>query len=342
MSHKTCAQRKKERDRDRQREYVGDILMQNRTLYKQMSLIGFPVSVSSEEATNGRSRQWEEEKQAYLNSEKVSLAEAINYLGADAIIDLTLAVVSQSSPPMDLSQDGENPAIVVQQSSGMILTSEMTDGCIDNSVTEFEVPHVGLGSYSKRVSVAPIAAEDITDVPAKGNDTQIVADQFGYLGSFLTTSEAMKIPLASSDGCSTVCKIPIEVLNVMVREDHKFAQRCQLIRTALSCGHLQSLQITERPDAVVYDMQTLTMGKVPNERGFKYFNHFEKIRRRPPKELSATTWHFLHTLKHRDIALRTLSNALRYSQHPGRRTTILYNWNSGSPKHELFPLRFSS
>lgn len=340
MSYKTCAQRKKERDRDRQREYVGNILMENRTLYKQMSLSGFPVSVSSEEATSGKSQKWEEEKQAYLNCEKVSLAEAINYLGADVIIDLASVVVNQP-PAQDPSQDGIG-TITVQQSSGTVLISELVDNAITNSVTEFEVPHVELRSHSERVNVAPIAAEDITDIPAKGEDTQIVADEHGYLGSFLTKTDAVKVPLASETGCSSICSIPVEVLNVMVREDHKLAQRCQLIRKVLRCEHLKNLQIIERPDTVVYDMQTLTMGKVPNERGFRYFDHFKKIRLRPEKELSAATWHFLHTLRDRGIAMRALTNTLRYSQYPGRKTTILYNWNSGSPKHELFPLRFSS
>lgn len=342
MSHKTCAQKKKERDRDRQREYVGDILMDNRDLYKQMMLVGFPVTVSVTEATSGNSKQWEQEKQTYLNSEKVSLAEAINYFGADTIIDLTLGVTSQPSDPIYHIQDDEDPIITVQQSSGVILTSHTVEGRLQSSTTKFEVPHADLGSNSKRVIVAPIAAEDICDILAEGEDTQIVADQFGYLGSFLTKSDSFELPQPTIPGCSKICTIPIEVLNIMVREDQKLAQRCQLIRRALSCNHLQGLQILERPDAVVYDMQTLTMGKVPNERGFSYFKYFGRIQARPHKELSASAWHYLHTLSNRDIAMRALGNTLRFSQHPGRRATILYNWNSGAPKHELFPIRFSS
>lgn len=338
MSYKTCAQRKKERDRDRQRDYVGNILMDNRTLYKQMTLTGFPVSVSVAEATSGTSRRWEEEKQAYLNSEKVSLAEAINYFGADTLIDLTLTASTLEAD----ERSHDEITIVVPQSSGLILVSELHDDKIESSTTEFEVPHEALGSHSKRVQVSTIAAEDICDIPAKGEDTQMIVDQHGYLGSFLNTLEPVRLPLPEVDGCSTVCKIPIEVLNVMVREDRKFAQRCQLIRRVLRCEHLQNLQIVEQPDAVVYDMQTLTMGKVPNERGFNYFDHFSKIRHRPPRVLSNATWHYLHTLQDPGIALRALNYTLRYSQHPGRRTTILYNWNSGAPKHELFPLRFSS
>lgn len=337
---KTCAQRKKERDRNRQRDYVGTILMDNRTLYKEMTLCGFPVTVSLSEATSGTSQKWEEEKQAYLNCEKVSLAEAINYFGSDVILDLTSSIVRQPS-----AEDLFDDTIVVQQSSGDIQTSRVElvgdTVLVENHCTNHEVPHSSLNSHSKRVMISPIAAEDVTDIPSHGDDTIMVVDEEGYLGSFLDRADTLKIPI-EKHGCSDVCKIPIEVLNVMVMNDHKLAQRCQIIRRTVDCNHLDGLQIVERPDAPIYTRQTLSMGKVPNERGFRYFDHFGKI---PPKkcsELSDTTWHYLHTLRNRGVAARALGNVLRYTESPGRRTKILYNWNSGAPKHELFPVRFSS
>lgn len=337
---KTCAQRKKERDRNRQRDYVGTILMDNRTLYKEMTLCGFPVTVSLSEATSGKSQKWEEEKQAYLNCEKVSLAEAINYFGSDVILDLTTSIIKQP-----LITDVLDEAIIVQQSSGDIQTSRVEligdKILIENHCINHEVPHSSLNSHSKKVMVTPVAAEDITDIPSNGNDTLMVADEKGYLGSFLDRVDTLKIPIVKRE-CSSVCSIPIEVLNVMVMQDQKFSQQCQIIRRTVDCNHLDGLQIVERPDAPSYNIQTLTMGKVANEKGFKYFDHFGKIKPRMCSELSDAAWHYLHTLRNRGVAARALGNVLRYSESPGRRTKILYNWNSGAPKHELFPVRFSS
>lgn len=315
-------------------------MVDNRTLYKEMTLCGFPVTVSLSEATSGSSQRWEEEKQAYLNCEKVSLAEAINYFGSDVILDLTTSIVRQ--PPATKPFDD---TIIVQESSGDIKTSrvELVGDTIlvENSCTHHEIPHSSLNSHSKRVIVSPIAAEDITDIPSAGDDTLMVVDEKGYLGSFLDQADTLQIPI-TKQGCSDICNIPIEVLNVMVMQDQKFSQRCQIIRRTVGCNHLDGLQIVERPDAPIYNMQTLTMGKVPNEKGFKYFDHFGKIKPRKCAELSDTTWHYLHTLRNRGVAARALGNVLRYTESPGRRTKILYNWNSGAPKHELFPVRFSS
>lgn len=337
---KTCAQRKKERDRDRQRNYVGNILMDNRILYKEMTLCGFPVTVSLSEATSGTSQKWEEEKQAYLNCEKVSLAEAINYFGSDVILDLTTSIVKKP-----LIEDVVDETIVVQQSTGDIQTSRIEAigdvVLVENHCSRHEVPHTSLNSHSKKVIVAPIAAEDVTDIPSTGDDTLMVVDEKGYLGSFLDQADTLKIPI-DKKGCSSICSIPIEVLNVMVMQDQKFSQQCQIFRRTVACKHLDGLQIIEKPDVPTYDMQTLTMGKVPNERGFKYYDHFGKIKPRKCSELSDTAWHYLHTLRNRGVAARALGNVLRYTESPGRRTKILYNWNSGAPKHELFPMRFSS
>lgn len=339
---KTCAQRKKERDRDRQRNYVGCILMDNRTLYKEMTLCGFPVSVSLSEATSGKSQKWEEEKQAYLNCEKVSIAEAIHHFGSDVILDLATRSVSKADEPAVLpSPQIQTSLINVRKSTGTIVSSTSSEQDVVHLSTQFEVPHAQLGSKSRRVKVTPVAAEDVCDLPTVEEDTLMVADQHGYLGSFLETLDDVKIP-KSNDGCSDFCKIPIEVLNVMVRDDPKLALQCQLIRKTLRCVHLDGLQIIERPDVPVYNMQTITIGKVANERGFKYHKYFSSIKTRNSRRLSDTTWHYLQTLSNPGIAARALGYIMRYSQHPGRKTKILYNWNSGAPKHELFPIRFSS
>lgn len=303
-----------------------------------MQLSGFPVSVSMDEALSANSVKWEEEKQAYLNGEKIALAEAINYFGSDVILDLTTAIVSQ---PEEVTIP--ESVITVRESDGLILASTLEDTpnglILSHESTNYEVPHEGLRSHSRRAAVSTIAAEDITDIPAKGKDTLMVVDENGYLGSFLETNPEVVVPVKN---CSAVCGIPISVINIMVREDPKFAQRCQILKKTLRCIHLEGLQIIERPDVPTYDMQTLTMGKVPNERGFRYFDFFGKVQVPTKKKgLSDRAWHYLHTLANKGIANRALSNVLRYEKYPGRRTKILYCWNAGSPKHELFPLRFS-
>lgn len=330
-----------------------------------MIMSGFPVKSTQAQATSGNCPLWEEEKQAYLVCEKISLVDAVNHLGSDFVLDLTTSSLLQNIEP-----EIEEIAINIPETTGEIRTISLSAPIsighpsqweCDAFITTTDQVNVNrsLGSKEKTTIIEPVCALDnvVCDYTSAKRDQPTTAvvvngsiagvfndhvDQVSYIGT----------------KCMKLCTIPTSVLDILVREDRVIAEKCHIARSILRCGHLDNVQLPSRPGLKPdYGRHTLLMGRTSCSKGWKFEEYFpSKLyprgkRKQPyPSEdfkkgqpMSSATLTFLKNLRNPDVALRTLHHLSRLTEGGvGSRTRYLWQYAyepGATAKCEIFPMR---
>lgn len=350
---------------ERQRQYVGNLVVDNLRLHIEMIMSGFPVKSTQAQAISGNCQLWEEEKQAYLACEKVSLVDAVNHFGSDFILDLTTSSLLQNDPEV------EEATFNLPSTSGDIrtisITSPISIGSPSNwncdvfitTTSDVCVPR-SLGSKDKSTVVHPVYALDnvvcdYTSAEVTDNSTTAVVIDDTIVGVYKEHVGSVSI---KGSRCCKLCTIPTNVLDILVREDPDIANKCRYARKILKCDHLSAVQLPLRsghkPD---YGRHTLIMGRTGCSKGWRFEDHFpamlyprgKKDKPYPPEDfkkgrnVSPATETFLENLRNPDVALRTLHHLVRLTEGGvGHKTKYLwqYGYEPGAiPKCEVFPMR---
>lgn len=323
---------------DRQREYVGNIVMCDRELFNQMVMSGWPVRCSKSDAMDGTQR-WKDEKQAFLAAEKVSLAEAMNALGSDFILDLTSAIVSKASEDSDKE---EVPVVKIPALQDKVITVDLAvkdENLQCQVVTErFDIVR-NAGRRPTFVEAVPLHGYDVAEgLPLVDEKTETVVTEDGIVGSFVARTPAIELPIR--DFCTSICAIPIEVLNVMVREDPVMAEKCRLVVDLLECGHLDGIQLPSERISRSSEMFTGSYALLGRHSGRGLATPLLTRFRPAKKRLSDHSRQFLKSLQIPGVASRALCNGLRYTAAVGKKCTILIRErNFEPPRYTVTPVR---
>lgn len=298
---------------------------------------------------SGNCQKWEEEKQAFLAHEKVSLAEAMHNLGEDFIIDLAACAVLKGSPPdvdytIDVAPQCDDVVVAEISKAPEVVSKPQQIITIQPVTLQSDVDrHNRTGA---KTSVAPMFGEDVTNGTVITDErTETVCAPDGIVGSYVTKTPRIRF---TKTGCTNLCRLPRKVLDVMILNDPTLAEKCQLVQEVLGCGHLDGVQyqrhrLRDEPQQFVGEVHRVGKSSDGRHEALNP-NFFDvwKIQTPAPKDrkLSNNAWLYLQTLKDPGIAARALSTALKYTRKVGRRCTLLIraeNWIE--PSYDVIPVR---